>query len=49
MAFRLTRHRVLLVVLLVSMARLPARADSLAGAWTMTKYEGPGSGAQAGH
>jgi len=41
MAFRLTRHRVLLVVLLVSMARLPARADSLAGAWTMTKYEGP--------
>ena len=41
MAFRLTRHGVLLVVLLVSMAGLPARADSLSGAWTMTKYEGP--------
>jgi hypothetical protein len=41
MAFRLTRHGVLLVVLLVSVAGLPARADSLSGAWTMTKYEGP--------
>ena len=41
MAFRLTRHSVLLVVLLVSMAGATARADSLAGAWTMTKYEGP--------
>ena len=41
MAFRLTRHTLLLVVLLLSMARLPARADSLSGSWTMTKYEGP--------
>lgn len=41
MAFRLTRHCVLLVVLLVSMAGVAARADSLSGVWTMTKYEGP--------
>jgi hypothetical protein len=41
MAFRLTRHCVLLVVLLVSMAGAAARADSLSGAWTMTQYEGP--------
>jgi hypothetical protein len=41
MAFRLTRHSVLLVVLLLSMAGPAARADSLSGAWTMTKYEGP--------
>ena len=41
MAFRLMRHSVLLVVLLVSMAGVAARADSLSGAWTMTKYEGP--------
>ena len=41
MAFRLTRHTTLLVVLLFSTAGLPARADSLSGSWTMTKYEGP--------
>jgi hypothetical protein len=41
MAFRLTRHSALLVVLLLSMAGPAARADSLSGAWTMTKYEGP--------
>ena len=43
MAFRLTRHTVLLVALLFSLAGLPARADSLSGSWTMTKYEGPAS------
>src|SRR6185436_6328378 len=43
MAFRLTRHTTLLVVLLFSLAGLPARADSLSGSWTMTKYEGPAS------
>lgn len=41
MAFRLTRHCVLLVLLLVSMAGVVARTDSLSGAWRMTKYEGP--------
>jgi len=41
MAFRPTRHSVLLVVLLLAMAGAAARADSLSGAWTMTKYEGP--------
>ena len=40
MAFRLTRHCVLLVVL-VSIAGVAARADSLSGAWRMTAYEGP--------
>jgi hypothetical protein len=41
MAFRLTRHCALLVVLLLLMAALAARADSLPGAWTMMKYVGP--------
>ena len=41
MAFRLTRHIGVLVVLLVWMTGGAARADSLSGAWTMTKYEGP--------
>ena len=43
MMFRLTRYGVVLAVLLVSMPIVGARADSLSGVWTMTKYEGPAS------
>jgi hypothetical protein len=41
MPFRLTRHTMLIVALFFSLSGLPARADSLSGSWTMTKYEGP--------
>jgi hypothetical protein len=43
MMFRLTRYCVVLVLLLVSPSSVGARADSLSGVWTMTKYEGPAS------
>lgn len=43
MSFKMTRYAVLIVVVLVAMAGVAARAESLAGAWTMVKYEGPAS------